>query len=74
MTKVKSRFPILLAAHREKISDVSRATGISRTTLTNLYYSKGEALSYNVLGKLCEHFSCTANDLFELCQEGGDQA
>ncbi len=74
MTRIKNRFPVLLAEHREKISDVSRATGISRTTLTNLYYGRGESLSYKVLERLCTHFGCTASELLETSTEGGDCA
>ena len=37
MSAIESRFAVLLGEKKKKISDVARATGISRTTLTNLY-------------------------------------
>ena len=55
MSAIESRFAVLLGEKKKKISDVARATGISRTTLTNLYYGKGAAVSYHVLGTLCDY-------------------
>ena len=31
---------VILAKRREKISDISKATGISKSTLTDLYYER----------------------------------
>ncbi len=61
-----NRFSILLGAHRKKISEVSRETGISRATLTNLYYGRGKAISYAVITKLCEYFGCSANEIIDI--------
>lgn len=66
---VNSRFAVLLGEKRMKISAVSRATGISRTTLTNLYYGNGQAISYDVLGKLCSFFKCGVGDILETASE-----
>lgn len=63
MSAIESRFAILLGEKRKKISDVARATGISRTTLTNLYYGKGAAVSYHVLGTLCDYLGCSVGDI-----------
>lgn len=63
MSVIESRFAILLAEKKKKISDVSRATGISRTTLTNLYYGKGAAVSYHVLSALCHYLGCSVGDI-----------
>lgn len=52
-----------------KISGVSRDTGISRTTLTNLYYGKSEAVSFSVLGRLCDYLGCSVGDILEIKQE-----
>ena len=61
--KVSNRFSTLLGENRLSISDVSRQTGISRTTLTNLYYGKGAAISFSVLAQLCEFFNCDIGDI-----------
>jgi putative transcriptional regulator len=47
------------------ISTVSKATGISRSTLTSLYYRRSKGISFDVLGKLCEYLDCEVNDLFK---------
>lgn len=68
-TTVNSRFAALLGERRMKISGVSRDTGISRTTLTNLYYGKSEAVSFSVLGRLCNYLGCSVGDILEIKQE-----
>ena len=60
---VDNRFAELLGTKKAKISYVSRATGISRGTLTNLYYSKSTAISFDEIEKLCDYFSCQVGDL-----------
>lgn len=37
---MENNFRILLAKQRKKISDVYKATGISKSTLTALYYER----------------------------------
>lgn len=60
---VSNRFSEILGAKRINISDVSRKTGISRTTLTNLYYGKGTAISFTVLSRLCDFLNCGIEDI-----------
>lgn len=62
---IKSKFSTILGVKRLRISDVSRNTGISRTTLTALYYGRGESISYKVLGKLCKYLNCNVGDILE---------
>lgn len=67
-SKVVSSFSGMLGERKLKISQVARETGISRTTLTNLYYNKGEAISFEVLGKLCKYFKCDVGEIIA-CQK-----
>ena len=69
METIKSNFSTLLGEKRIRISDVSRNTGISRQTLTILYYGRGTAISYEVLGKLCRYLNCSVGDLLEVEKE-----
>ncbi len=62
-----NKFSSLLGARRIKISDVAQGTGISRTTLTKLYYNNGEGIHYSVLEKLCNFLGCNVDDIF--CME-----
>ena len=68
---VDNRFAALLGEKRLRISTVARETGISRATLSKLYYGCGKALSYEVLAKLCAYLGCEVGDLLAV-SEGGD--
>ena len=70
-TQVKNNLSTLLGERRLRISDVARDTGLSRTTLTALYYERGDAVSYRVLSILCEYLGCEVGDLLAV-SEGGD--
>ena len=63
---VSNRFSTLLGENRMSISEASRKTGISRTTLTNLYYEKGASVSFPVLAQLCALFNCGVGDILYL--------
>jgi len=47
------------------IADVHRATGLNRTTITNLYYENTQRIELHAVDKLCELFKCQVGDLFE---------
>lgn len=64
-----NKFSVVLAERLLKITQVSRDTGISRTTLTNLYYRRAEAVSLEVLDKLCKYLGCQAGDIFEFKED-----
>ncbi|WP_250278016.1 helix-turn-helix domain-containing protein [[Clostridium] colinum] len=68
-TMINNKFSVLLAERLLKISTVSRDTGISRTTLTNLYYKRTNQISIEVLDKLCSYLNCTVNDILEFKEE-----
>ena len=61
---IKSNLPILMARHGYRnINKISSATGISRTTLTALYYGTGSGIQYETLDKLCAFFECQIGDI-----------
>ena len=62
---IHNNFSILLAERLIKISDVVRDTGISRSTLTNLYYRRSRRIDYEVLDKLCAYLNCGVADILE---------
>lgn len=55
---------VLLAKSKKKISDCSKATGISRTTLTALYYNKEKGITYETLEKLVSYFDIEVEDFW----------
>ena len=63
---VVSNFAVLIAREKLRIAQVSRDTGIARSTLTNLYYSKNCAVSLSTLATLCGYLSCSIGDLLVL--------
>ena len=65
---INSRFSILLGERKKRISTVSRETGISRSTLTRLYYG-ASTFSLDTIAKLCDYFNCGISDLIELSSE-----
>jgi len=48
-----------------KISDVARATGINRGTLTRLYYETAERIELEVVDQLCGFFGVGVDGLLE---------
>ncbi len=55
----------LLGERKMKMSELSRATGISKNTLSDVYYEKVKAVRYDTLDKLCEALGCTVGELIE---------
>lgn len=62
---INNNFSILLAKRLLKISKISEDTGISRTTLTNLYYRRSTQITFDVLDKLCKYLDCSISDIVE---------
>ena len=65
VVKLDNNLSQILGEKLIKISQVSKDTGISRSTLTNLYYKRSKAISGNVLHKLCDYLDCSVGDLLE---------
>lgn len=54
---------ILLAEKNLKITKVSHDTGISRTTLTSIYYNYAKGIQINTLNELCMYLKTTPDNL-----------
>lgn len=65
VVKLDNNLSQILGEKLIKISQVSKDTGISRSTLTNLYYKRSKAISGDVLHKLCDYLDCSVGDLLE---------
>lgn len=55
----------ILGKKKLKLSDVINKTGISRPTLTALYYGTGKGVTFEVLNKLCSVLGITPGDLIK---------
>ena len=70
---ITNKFKDLLDKRNINITELSNITGISRTTLTSLYYKRTEKLSLIVLDKICNVLGCTIEDIFEFSDNCFDQ-
>lgn len=59
----------LMGKNRYSIQDVHELTGLSRTTISNLYNDKATRIDYETADKLCTLFECSINELF--CMDEG---
>jgi len=66
---INNNFSVVLAKRLLKISTVARETGISRTTLTNLYYRRSAYVTFDVLDRLCSYLGCPVGEIFEFAKE-----
>ena len=55
----------LMGAKKSTIQDIANATGLSRTTISNLYHEKISAISFETITNLCIYFDCKLSDLIE---------
>ena len=71
---IQNNFSSLVGKHRLKIKTIADNTGVSRNTLTALYYGKTNGIKFSTLNALCNYFQCTVNDLIDFVpeQDGGD--
>ena len=69
---INNKFSSIVGARRLKISDISRETGLSRTTLTQLYYDRCKYITFETLDKLCAYLGCSVGDIIEHKEDGND--
>ncbi len=55
----------LMGEHKLRIADVTRATGLSRTTVTLMYKETAKKIDLDALNKLCDLFNCEIQDLLQ---------
>ena len=67
---ITNRFSEILGKKRIKISDVMQHTGITRPTLSALYYDSGKGINFETLDKLCEYLQIQPGELFVYEKDG----
>ncbi|HER6343817.1 TPA: helix-turn-helix domain-containing protein [Streptococcus pyogenes] len=60
---MKNNMRVLLAKQRKKVSDVAKATGIAKSTLTALYYERTKNLEVEMLIKIANYLGVTLDEL-----------
>ncbi len=63
---LKNNLSAVMGAKRIKIYELAEMSGISRSTITRLYYDRTNTVSFNTLENLCKALECTLDDLFEI--------
>ncbi|MGG0793790.1 helix-turn-helix transcriptional regulator [Brevibacillus laterosporus] len=62
---IKCHLSKICGERRLKITKIAEDTGISRTTLTAIYYEKGKSVTFEVMDKLCKYLKVSLHELFE---------
>lgn len=62
---LKNNMRLLLAKQRKKTSDVAEATGISKSTLTALYYERAKNPSLDTLKKVSSYLGVTLDEFLD---------
>ncbi len=56
----------LMGEHKLNISDLQRATDISRGLLTAMYNEEARRIDLEAIEKICRHFNCPISSLLEI--------
>lgn len=62
---MKNNLSKILGERLLKISDVFKATGISKSTLTDIYYQRAKNVQLDTLMKICDYLQVSLSDLIE---------
>jgi len=66
---LKNNLSKLMGEKRIKIYELEQLSGVSRSTLTRLYYNQTNTISFNTIEKLCYSLECTTQDLLEFISD-----
>lgn len=66
---IKCHLSTLMGAHKLKVIDVARQTGLHRNTVAALYDERALRIDLDAIEKLCALFECNVGDLFEYIPE-----
>lgn len=54
---------------RINITQLSKISTISRTTLTSLYFDRTSGIKFDTLDKICKSLNCDVVDIFEFKED-----
>ncbi|WP_081776183.1 helix-turn-helix domain-containing protein [Companilactobacillus nodensis] len=66
---LENNFSTILGSRLLRVTDVYKATGISRSTLTNLYYRRTKTIRISTLTKICDYLDIPLSSLIEYYPE-----
>lgn len=62
---ISNRLSRIMGDRLIKITKMSNDTGLSRTTITNLYYRRAKKIDLDTLNKICSYLNCQVSDILE---------
>ncbi|MBI4829227.1 MAG: helix-turn-helix transcriptional regulator [Nitrospinae bacterium] len=62
---IKIHLSRLMGERKIKTAELARELGLSRGTISALYYERAQKIDVAVLNSLCKYFGCTLQDLIE---------
>ena len=66
---IKNNLSKLMGEKRISITQLSKISKISRTTLTSLYFDRTGGIKFDTLDKICKSLNCDVVDIFEFKEE-----
>lgn len=66
---IRCHLSTLMGRDKLRISDVSRRTGLNRSTITSLYRETATRIDLPAVEQLCRLFDCRVGDLFEFVDD-----
>lgn len=66
---IHCRLSTLLGERRIKMAELSRMTGVSKTTINAMYHDRVRKIDYGVLERICEALDCGLSDVLEYVEE-----
>ncbi|MFS1663029.1 helix-turn-helix domain-containing protein [Streptococcus sp. zg-JUN1979] len=63
---MRNNMRVLLAKKRQKVSDVARGTGLSKSTLTALYYERTKRPDIETLQKVADYLGVTIDEFLNV--------
>ena len=67
---IRCHLSTLMGRSKLRIADVSRLTGLNRSTITALYRETATRIDLQAIEQLCRLFDCQVGDLFEYAKVG----
>ena len=71
---MKCNLSTIMGKNRCCIEDVHKGTGLSRSTITELYHDRATRIDYSTIEKLCIFFKINIEELFSLDDIKGDDS
>lgn len=65
MGRIEVKVVELMAPRRMRMADLARDLGMAYQTARALWHGNMQAIRFDTLVKLCEHFDCQVGDILE---------